>query len=520
MKFCKQCGSELSTEAKFCKNCGAQVISSDSSEETVKNATAVAQDKPPKKVPKWAIGVGAAVLLTVAGIAGVMALNNGGEKKTIETVAEPKEEVDSKPPSISQDEVTTLFPDWQLSKEEILRIHDSYYNVLVIANNEVEFEEKVKIAVIDYDGKAETNKWSTVWESEEHYADPIFDIDSYIGDLYVVNPEESKVAMIVYNVMHGGSARTYETYAVQLDKDGTGTVIWSGNGSFIEQEEEYIEVMTHGAVQLSVDKKGVIVTEIPRSEVGSDDSLQIEFVLDSEGLVIPTEDEEVYVKIGQPITFVPANNDTKKLFDEGKIALYYNSMDQAPISTSNANLVYAGNEFSLTEEGDYGFLLDYYEDGEDFTTPPYTFIVHIGDGVKPTESKKEEEEVSASTDIDAPFPLGAPLSELKAHYGEPTYDDYYSGARLVTFDKEGYFIDELEETVMGYFFAAPTISVFGATVGMTAEEINKVLAESVEPSISELSGEYILPYYKNGYKIFFELETKDGPTKLVRLVRE
>ncbi|MEH7393595.1 hypothetical protein V7149_19685 [Bacillus sp. JJ1503] len=132
-----------------------------------------------------------------------------------------------------------------------------------------------------------------------------------------------------------------------------------------------------------------------------------------------------------------------------------------------------------------------------------------------------EEEVFASTQINAPFPLGAKLSELKEHYDEPTYDDYYSGARLVVFDKEGYFIDELDETVVGYYFATLTLSVFGATVGMTAEEINKVFAESVEPVEDELDSDgYILAYYKNGFKIFFDLEIKNGPTTVLHLVRE
>lgn len=140
------------------------------------------------------------------------------------------------------------------------------------------------------------------------------------------------------------------------------------------------------------------------------------------------------------------------------------------------------------------------------------------------EEEKEinsEEDVSPSSKIEAPFPLGAPLSVLKEYYGEPSYDDYYSGARLVTFGKEGYFIDELDETVRGYYFAAPTLSVFGATVGMTAEEINKVFSESVEPVEDELDSDgYILPYYKNGFKIFFDLEIKNGTTTSVSVVRE
>lgn len=140
------------------------------------------------------------------------------------------------------------------------------------------------------------------------------------------------------------------------------------------------------------------------------------------------------------------------------------------------------------------------------------------------ENKPEnepEEAVSVPSEIIAPFPLGTPLSELKEHYGKPSYDDYYNGGKLVAFDKEGYFIDELNETVRGYYFAAPTLSVFGATVGMTAEEINQVFAESVQPVENLDSDGYLLFYNnKNGFKIIFTSETKNGPTTSVSLTRE
>lgn len=130
--------------------------------------------------------------------------------------------------------------------------------------------------------------------------------------------------------------------------------------------------------------------------------------------------------------------------------------------------------------------------------------------------------LSISPEINAPFSLGTPLNELKEHYGAPSYDDYYNGGRLVMFNKEGYIIDERDNTVSGYYFSSPTLSVFGATVGMTAEEINNLFAESVEPFKDESdSNKYVLAYYyKNGYKIFFESETKNGPTNLVWLSRE
>ncbi|MEH7251583.1 zinc ribbon domain-containing protein [Neobacillus niacini] len=581
MKYCKKCGNQLSSELKFCTKCGTTITSieqsnsassdlkkysdekehkstvsektpnifieqgnntpsaskkdsnekvhksilsgeeldSTSIESRVKGSTEPTNRK--KKVPKWVIGVVAAVILSIAGIAGVMSMNDSGEKKVKVAATEPKEAAETKPPNITQEDVTALFPDWQMIKQEMVNINGTFYTVLAIAKNEIEFEETVKIAVIDYTSKGKDNPWSSVWESEEYFADPMIDIESYIGDFYVLNPDNNAVALVVFNVMHGGSAQTYDTFAIQLDEGGTGEVAWSGGGSYIEEKENYIEVMVHGAVHLAVEKDKVKITEIPRSEVGSDNALKVEFTLNSDGLVVPTLDEEIYVKAGQPLTFVPADDKTKNLFDEGDISLYYNSMDNAPISTANVNLVYAGNEFTLKDEGSFGFLLDYYTEDKNYNTPPYTFIVHVGDGVKPAQSEKTEDAPSVSSEIEAPFPIGAPLSELKAHYGKPSYDGYYSGGRLISFDKEGYFIDELDETVIGYYFTAPTLSIFGATVGMTGEEINSIYSETIEPYLDETGSEnYVHNYSKNGYKVFFHSKEEDGPTSSVWLVKE
>jgi hypothetical protein len=529
MKFCKNCGNQLAAEAKFCTQCGTSaevtaVAKQNTKDNVLKkketNTLNLAKEtKAPaaqtrtikKKVPKWAIGVAAAVILTIAGIAGAMTMNNGGKKEeTAAIVAEPGQ----KPPGLSQEDVSALFPGWEMIKQEVVNIKASYYTVLAIGNNEVEYEEKVKMVVVDYDSK---NTWNSVWGSEEYYADPMFEIESYVGDFYLLNPEDASTALVVFNVMHGGTARSYETHAIEIDEKGSGEVAWTGNGSFIEEHQDYIEVMVHGAVHFAVEKDQVKITEIPRSEVGSKDALKIEFTLDSDGYVVPTGDEDIYVKAGQPITFVPADEVSKRLFDEGDISIYSNSMEYAPIDTSNANLVYAGNEFTFSSEGKHGFLLDNYTGDISSNLPPYTFVVHVGDGKKTEKS----EEKSASAEITAPFPMGTSVSDLKAHYGEPEFDDYYSGARLVAFGKEGYFIDDFDETVTGYYFFAPTISVFGATVGMTGEEINSLYSENVEGSFNEVEGEgYVYTYYKNGYKIFFDAEEQDGPTVSVIVVKD
>lgn len=565
MRYCKNCGNQLSSGVKFCNNCGTPVTANEQdnrasvtsneqgnststisneqhnpplsnntghkstqrggSSDTVQRENRTQRSKQPKdkrKIHKWLIAVGATLILILAGVAVGMALNNANGEKSKQAATEPKEEENVKPPSISQEDVATLFRDWQLIKQEIVNIDGTYYTVLAIGQNEVEYEETVKIATLAYEKSAEDNKWRSVWESEEYFADPIINLDNYIGDFYVLNPKNTSLALVVFNIMHAGTGRSYDTQAFQIDQEGMGKVAWSGYGSYIEEKKGYIEVMVHGAVQLAVEKDNVKITEIPRSEVGSKKALKVEFTLGSNGLVAPVKDKEIYVKKGQPITFVPGDNKTKNLFDKGNISIYYSNTEYGPVTTANANLVYAGNEFAFTDEGTYEFLLDYYREGGTYNlTPPYTFKVHVGDGKKPSENKNTENKPSfSSEELEAPFPLGTALSELKDHYGEPSYNDYYMGGRLVVFDQEGYFIDESNETVDGYYFAAPTLSVFGATVGMTGEEINEIYSEKADSYFDTAETQNcVYPYNKNGYKIFFHSKEENGPTTTVIVVR-
>lgn len=174
------------------------------------------------------------------------------------------------------------------------------------------------------------------------------------------------------------------------------------------------------------------------------------------------------------------------------------------------------------------------EMANDLKREGYNPYISLGDTQEETSMAKEGQDLASNaqdavsnTDkeennkIEAPFAIGASKSELIAHYGEPDYDGYFNGGRLISFGEEGYFIDEMDETVIGYFFAKPTLNVFGATVGMTGEEINKIYQETAEPYYDDAETQsYGHPYNKNGFKIFFYSEEKDGPTTSVTVVKE
>jgi len=125
------------------------------------------------------------------------------------------------------------------------------------------------------------------------------------------------------------------------------------------------------------------------------------------------------------------------------------------------------------------------------------------------------EKVSNSS-LDTPFALGEPLADLYGYYGDPTYDDYFMGGRLVVFDEQdGYFLDE-NENIAGFFIGNANVDILGTYVGMAADDIVAVLGE---PADSYFDGaetqSYVHTFYVEGYKISYYSEEEFGPTNSV-----
>ncbi|AUD15187.1 MULTISPECIES: hypothetical protein [unclassified Planococcus (in: firmicutes)] len=122
--------------------------------------------------------------------------------------------------------------------------------------------------------------------------------------------------------------------------------------------------------------------------------------------------------------------------------------------------------------------------------------------------------------ITMPMPLGTPLDDLIAHYGEPTYDDYFLGSRLVMFkEKDGYFLDD-DNNAKGFLVGNPDVSVFDTRVGMTFEEIDEILGAKGEVGYDQSETQYYLNiYYVENYKITYSAETEDGPVVDIVIIR-
>jgi hypothetical protein len=128
------------------------------------------------------------------------------------------------------------------------------------------------------------------------------------------------------------------------------------------------------------------------------------------------------------------------------------------------------------------------------------------------EGQNESKEEKNLKFINLPFNIGDTLNNLVSYYGQPTGDTYFSGGRVVFFDKLGYFLDE-EEKVDGFWVTSPVVNIFNSHIGMTPNEISSIISKPVESSYdeSELQN-YTTKVSIGNYLIFYESESKNGPT--------
>ena len=132
------------------------------------------------------------------------------------------------------------------------------------------------------------------------------------------------------------------------------------------------------------------------------------------------------------------------------------------------------------------------------------------------------DEVADASGIGTPFQIGDSLAEIMSYYGDPSYDAYYTGGRLVVFnDEDGYFYEEETETVNGFMIGNPDIEIFGTYIGMTPKEINAILLEPAVSYFDDTEGQdFVNTYYHENYSISFSSAEENGPTTSVIIMRQ
>ncbi|WP_075619648.1 hypothetical protein [Paenisporosarcina indica] len=149
-------------------------------------------------------------------------------------------------------------------------------------------------------------------------------------------------------------------------------------------------------------------------------------------------------------------------------------------------------------------------------------LISIFEGEDLENPESSNYEVAVASEIGTPFQIGATLDELTSYYGDPSYDDYYMGGRLVVFnDEDGYFFDEETEIVYGFMISNPDIDILGTYIGMTPEEISAILSDPVDSYFDDIEGQdYVNIYYHENYNISYSSEEENGPTSSVIIMSE
>ncbi|WP_416825397.1 hypothetical protein [Ectobacillus polymachus] len=137
-----------------------------------------------------------------------------------------------------------------------------------------------------------------------------------------------------------------------------------------------------------------------------------------------------------------------------------------------------------------------------------------------TKQAASNQSTAASTAaIGTRFQYNATLKEVEQALGKPvkTIDDYWAGYRLVKFDGESYLFNK-QDKVVGMYITSPTISIFGANIGMTQSEIANSLGKAVDTRLEGTT--YYTKYKHDGSSISFASKTKNGKIEYAIVVKE
>lgn len=291
-------------------------------------------------------------------------------------------EIQQENPRFTSEEFSHLYPDWQLIKQETIQFHDlTSYKLLGIGKKTSDGYGKMKIVVVANTGQ--TDQWQEVWSSKEYNGDASIEVPNYIDHFLLLNPVNQQRALLVFERIHSGSSGMKDIHAIEINREGHGKGVWEDSGFDLEKKGSHIVVHDLGETHLSLENDKVKVKQIPRSEVGPADAVSASFVISKRGMILPEKNQNIYVTVGQTLTFIPKDKETKKQFDEGNIHIYTNLWNDGhhQVTTSNANLIRYGNAFEFRKEGTFQFILEYIN-GQYVDKTPVTFTVRVGKNQK------------------------------------------------------------------------------------------------------------------------------------------
>lgn len=277
---------------------------------------------------------------------------------------------------LSSKQISNLYPEWQVIQQETILLNDTYYTLIGIGKKTPDGYGKMKIVIVKNVGG--TAPLQRIWSSTEYGADAPIDVPNYIGKFLILNPEDQQKALLVFDRIHSGSSGSKDIHVIEINQDGQGKVLWEGAAYDLVKKDSQIVVHILGEKHFSLENNQVRMKNIPRSEAGPADAVKTGFIIGQDGMILPVNNKDIYVTVGQTLSFIPGDTETKKLFDKGSINIYTNLWNDGhhKVTTSNANLVRYGNTFEFPKEGNYQFILEYLNEQHPNGTL-VTFVVHV-----------------------------------------------------------------------------------------------------------------------------------------------
>ncbi|MCL7748023.1 tetratricopeptide repeat protein [Halalkalibacter alkaliphilus] len=228
-------------------------------------------------------------------------------------------------PVINQESMSAIYPEWELLESHEIDFGYSTYAVVGLrkGNHENPIENSVKLAVVKYDYVG--NRWVQEWGSNE------FESIYFNQEFLFVKEEETK------------------THAVMKT-----------NGDRFYFDFRYDQVT---------------VTETPRSSLTYSEAEEVFFKVNETGEVVAAEGEVIRIEVGDSVAFVPADQHTKTLFDNGTVQSFYGNTT----ATSLSDLFHFKyiNTIRFPHAGIYYVVLDESTDMASAFEP--TFIIEVGD---------------------------------------------------------------------------------------------------------------------------------------------
>ena len=247
---------------------------------------------------------------------------------------------------------------WKSVKKKIISFtNGKKYQVDMMLKTMMDIEEykfyKLRVKELK-NGKEARVIWESNAEEGQHFE-----------GLYMISSEKSAAISGVFNL--GGAHCLNNYFVLMLSSDGK---IYPINNlhqyGFVEQKsQELIVNDLNQKIVFSKSESDIIKTLYTRDQMGPSNAIPIYFSLSGEKIVV--KNPHMQCRVGQSISFIPSNENTRKRFNSGEINIStdseydeqwdFENSDWSDYSPSPYDSIESGNSYTFEKAGTFHFLL-------------------------------------------------------------------------------------------------------------------------------------------------------------------